>query len=94
MIRVSGLSAPLDMRPGDYGALAAKALRLTPRDILSCRLYRRSVDARKRDDVHFTVSLDVTIRGDEASAIRRNPHVRAEIVSPTAPAEILSLIHI
>lgn len=88
MIRVSGLSAPLDMRPGDYGALAAKALRRAPRDILSCRLYRRSVDARKRDDVHFTVSLDITIRGDEAAAIRRNPHIRAEIVTPAVPAEI------
>ncbi len=91
MIRISDLSASLDLAPSAYSALAAKALRLPARDILSCRLYRRSVDARKRDDVHFTLSLDVAVRGDEAAILRRAPRVKAEIIQPAAPVVVPSL---
>ena len=85
MIRISDLSAPLDLAPASYSSLAAKTLRIPPRDVLSCRLYRHSVDARKRDDVHFTLSLDVSLRGDESAVLRRSPRVKAEIIQPATP---------
>ena len=88
MIRISDLSAPLSMRPDEYASLAAKALRIAPREIASCRVFRRSVDARRRDDVHFTLSLDVSLHGDEAAVLRRAPRVKAELVKPAAPVEI------
>ena len=39
--------------------IAARALRAKPGDILSARLARKSVDARDKGDVHFSLTLDV-----------------------------------
>lgn len=43
----------------DLKAEAAKRLRVSPGQIRSLKLYRRSVDARHRDDVHFVCTVDV-----------------------------------
>ena len=62
MIRVKDVHLPLD---GELKAACAKKLRVPERDILEARLLRRSVDARKKNDVHFTVTAAVSLRGSE-----------------------------
>ena len=47
-------------------ALAAARLRVPAQDILSAHIARRSVDARDKRDVHFTLSLDVTLSSPKA----------------------------
>ena len=58
-IRISQLRQKLDDYKRPPEQLAARALRVKPEDILSARLVRRSVDARDKGDVHFTLTLDV-----------------------------------
>ena len=40
---------------------AAKALRLAPDKITELRIHRRSVDARKKQDVHYVYTVDVAV---------------------------------
>ena len=70
MIRVSELR----LNPGeDCGVLKASAARkagVKPEEVLSWRVVRKSVDARKKDDVHFSVSVELQL-ADEARARKR-----------------------
>ncbi len=54
---------------------AATRLRIDPRSVASVRLLRRSVDARRKANVHFVVTLGVTLEDDfeedEDAVVRR-----------------------
>ncbi len=50
---------------------AAKKLRLAPERIETLRLVKRSLDARKKEDLHYVCAAAVTLRGDEAAALQR-----------------------
>lgn len=80
MIRVNGLALPLDFRAADLRSAAAKKLRLPQRALVDIRLVKKSVDARKKEDVHFVCAVDVQVDGDEAQALRRCPG--ASLVKP------------
>ena len=67
MLRVSNLKLPLSYTEDD---LRRRAAALLGCPVLECRLFRRSVDARKKDNVHFIATVDVTV-ADEAAALRR-----------------------
>ncbi len=59
-------------------AAAARLLQVPASAVLSCRLTRKSVDARKKDDVHYACTLRVTLAGEEAAALRRCPWPHAQ----------------
>lgn len=75
MIRVSNLALSLDAGLPQADELrrseVARALSLQPSDIVSLVLVKRSVDARKKQNVHFVVTLDVTLANpaDEKSLL-------------------------
>ena len=62
MIEVRDVKLPLG---GDLKAACAKKLRVPVGDVLEATLLRRSVDARRKDDVHFTVTAAVSLRRGE-----------------------------
>lgn len=70
MILLRNVPVPLDET--DLRGPAAAKLRCDPARIVSCRLVRRSVDARKREDVRFICTLLVEAQGEEA-LVRRCP---------------------
>lgn len=49
---------------------AAKALRLAPDKITELRIHRRSVDARKKQDVRVVCTVDVTVDGKEEKILQ------------------------
>ena len=59
LIRINQLKLPLDYAKRPLKYYAAKALKLPETEIISVRLTRRSVDARDKAKVHFTITLDV-----------------------------------
>ena len=73
-IRISQLRQKLDDYRLPLEQLAARALRVKPEDILAAKLVRKSVDARDKGDVHFTLTLDV-----ETARPVRLPRNAAEI---------------
>ncbi len=62
-LRISQLRQRLDDYQVPLARLAARALRVKESDLRDVRLARKSVDARDKGDVHFTLTLDVeTVR--------------------------------
>lgn len=78
MLEISNLALPLDAGLEGKQAeklvrrAAARALNIPPSDITEIRLLKRSVDARKKHDVHFVATLAIELTGGakaEAAAI-------------------------
>lgn len=72
MILINNLKLPLDT---DFNALeniVSKELRISLKDIKTIKLYRKSVDARRRDNVHFCCSILVELNINENSVIKKN----------------------
>jgi len=72
MIKLQNLSLPLDYGEAELRKKAAAALKLSPAALGEVRLLRRSVDARKKNDVHFVCTLGVTVEDEEALIRRRH----------------------
>ena len=58
-IRIPQIKLKLDEYRTPLEKIAAHALHIRPEDIVSVRLSRKSVDARDKSDVHFSLTLDV-----------------------------------
>lgn len=65
MIRVGGIKAALDADLTDLKALCEKKLKISRDRLISVKLGKKSVDARKKSDVHFLISLDIEAKGEE-----------------------------
>ena len=83
-IRISQLRQKLDDWQLPPEELAARALRVKRADILWARLARKSVDARDKGDVHFTLTLDV-----ETARPVRLPKGAAEIKEEAPSQSVL-----
>ncbi|WBY64301.1 NAD(P)/FAD-dependent oxidoreductase [Thermocaproicibacter melissae] len=59
MYRITDIRMELNGTESDLKREAARRLRVRPEEIRSLKLYRRSVDARRKDDVHFICTVDV-----------------------------------
>jgi len=75
-LRLSQIKQRLDDWQLPLEKIAARALHIRESDIVSATLRRKSVDARDKSDVHFTLTLDV----ETARPIRPLPR-GAEVVS-------------
>ena len=82
MLRLSELKLPLDHTPADLEAAVCRRLNLQPAALLSRRLVKRSVDARRRDAIALVYCLDLELDLDAAAEerllrrFRNDPHLR------------------
>lgn len=80
MLRINELKLPLDYEneAEELKAQAARVLKIEMSSIFSLEICRKSVDCRKRNDVHFIYSVNVQTDGDEDALIDRlaNPKVQ------------------
>ena len=73
MIRLSNIKLPLDYTDSDIKKACAKELRISEQAIEKASLYRRSIDARHKDDIRYVTSVDVHLNTNEKSAVfKRN----------------------
>lgn len=63
MIRIQNIRMPLHYSEQDLYTAAAKKLHIPVKSILSLKVRRRSVDARKQ--IHFLFSVDVKVAGEQ-----------------------------
>ena len=59
IIRVTGIKAPLDENLKDLRTFCSRKLKIDSKQIKSAVLFKKSVDARKKNDVHFILSVDI-----------------------------------
>ena len=81
MLRINNVSVPLTHDDALLRSLAAQKLKLSPALLRSCTVYRQSVDARDKGDVHFVMTLDVTVENEEKVLRKLKPGI-ADRVQP------------
>ena len=62
LIRINQLKLPLDYAKRPLKFYAAKALKVSESEINAVRLVKKSVDARDKAKVHFSITLDVDVQ--------------------------------
>ena len=65
MIRVGGIRADLDTDFSDLVSLCERKLKISRDRLISVKLGKKSVDARKKNDVHFLISLEIEAKGED-----------------------------
>ena len=71
MIAISNLKLAPGADEAQLRTLAAGALKVQPQDITGLRIRKKSLDARKKDDIHYVYTVGVTVRGDERKLVHR-----------------------
>ncbi len=69
MIKVGGIKMPLSYTDDDLRRAVARKLKLAAEKITDCCLYKRSVDARRKNAITFQITAAVSVEGDEASLL-------------------------
>ncbi len=75
MIIINNIKLPLDANLCDVVGLVSNKLKISKQDILSAELYRKSVDARDKSDVHFVVSIIASVK-NESQILKRNKNIQ------------------
>lgn len=71
MLKLTGLKLPLDFNKEDLRRVAAQKLRLPESAVVSATLAKKSVDARRKDQVHFVCAVEAEIDGNEEKILAR-----------------------
>ena len=71
MILINNISLALDTDFDNLKPIISKELKISIDKIISAKLYRKSVDARRKDNVHFCCSVLAEISGDENAVIKK-----------------------
>ena len=70
MIRIRQIKLQISHNTADLEQKICKILHLLPEDLLSYQLIRRSIDARKKPELYYTYTVDVSVR-KEKQVMRR-----------------------
>lgn len=85
MLKISGLRLPLNFNQQDLRRAAAKKLRIPPNALQDLWLVKKSVDARKKEDVHFVCTAEAAVSGESRLLAR----LRDSSVQPVKPYQYL-----
>ena len=80
MIRINEIKLSLDENEQLLRQKAAKILKINQKYIERLTIFKKSIDARKKDNVHFTYSVDVTLTLDEAQIVSKCKSNKVAIV--------------
>lgn len=71
MIRINEIKLSLDQDESELWQKAAKVLKVNKKYITKLNISKKSIDARDKNDVHFTYSVDVEISLDEDQIVKK-----------------------
>ena len=75
MLIINNINVSLDFDFKNFEHIAASALKTDVKNIKSASLYRKSVDARKKNNVHFCISVLADVLGDTQKYLKQNKNV-------------------
>jgi uncharacterized protein len=95
MLRLTEIKLPLNHPPEAIGEAALARLKIPRSDLISCTVFRRAHDARKKSAIALIYSLDVEVKGEAAILkrhagdvhIRPTPDMDYRLIA-TAPAHL------
>lgn len=79
MIRLRDITMPPEHNVSQLRFEAAQMLRISASQIRNVRIFRRSVDARKKPDVRIIYTIDVAVEGSENKILKKAACKRASI---------------
>ncbi len=82
MIRINEIKLSLDEDEELLRKKAAKVLKINEKYITKLTIFKKSVDARKKEDVHFTYSVDVTLSLDENQIVSKCKSNKVSLAKP------------
>ncbi|MDO5123499.1 MAG: FAD-dependent oxidoreductase [Eubacteriales bacterium] len=71
MITINNIKLPTEYEKSELKYYASKALKISVDSIKSARLQKISIDARKKQDIHYVANLDVEVNGNENAVLKR-----------------------
>lgn len=79
MLRLTEIKLPLDHAESEITSTILKKLQISPDELIRYSIFKRSYDARKKNDIVFVYILDVETTQDDALLERwqKNPHIQA-----------------
>ena len=86
MIRIRDISLTPGASDEALRSKAAKILRLKPDELTGMLVRKKSIDARKKQDIRIIFTVDVSVRGDENAVLRRSGSNAAIGTAPIEPA--------
>lgn len=72
MLRLAGVKLPLNYSDEDILNISSKELRISKGSIEKCSLFKRSIDARHKNDIHYITSIDITLNIDESKVVSKS----------------------
>lgn len=82
MIRINEIRLELDDSEDLLNAKAAKILKINKKYIKKLTIFKKSVDARKKEDIHFSYSVDCEILLDENQIVSKCKSNKVSVVKP------------
>jgi len=79
MVKISQIKMPLDYKNEDLIQVAAKHLKIPNEDIAEIKLIKKSVDARKKNDIHFVLGLEVRMKNDFSTEEKKFPEPEVDL---------------
>ena len=73
MLRLNDIKLPLDHAEADLAPAVIERLGIAPSDLLTLDIYKRSYDARNKQQVFLIYQIDVTLSGEVEGALLANP---------------------
>ena len=79
MLRLTEIKLPLDHAESDLTSAILKKLQINPDELIRYSIFKRSYDARKKNDIVFVYILDVETTQEDQLLERwqKNPHIQA-----------------
>src|SRR5205085_2811629 len=90
MLRLTEIKLPLDHPPEAIREAAIAKLKIAPKDLISCTIFKRGNDARKKAAILLVYALDVEVK-NEAEVLKRFD--KDNNVRPTPDMEYKFLAH-
>lgn len=82
MIRINEIKLPLDSNYDDLFAAVIKELKCSKNQIKNIEISRKSLDSRKKDNLHFVYSVDVTVDADENKLLAKSKSKKSAAIEP------------
>lgn len=80
MIRIAGIKLPLSYTDEDILDISSKTLGISKGSIKRCSLFKRSIDARHKNDIHYVSSVDIWTDRDENRILSKAKAKNASII--------------
>lgn len=91
MIRINDIYLPLGYTEDMVAQRTAKDIKVRLNDIENIRIVRKSVDARRKNDVHFTVSVEAEVKNEQNILKKFPPNKVSAVVHENYSVSIVGM---